>query len=85
MTNFEKLYIELLDDKYDKGMKAGESQGRKIGEARGKRIGEENGKRIGIIQVAKEMVKNKMKDSDILKVTHISKQELEELKKKVVV
>ena len=85
MTNFEKLYIELLDDKYVKGMKAGESQGRKIGEARGKRIGEENGKRIGIIQVAKEMVKNKMKDSDVLKVTHISKQELEELKKKVVV
>ena len=72
MTNFERLYIELLDDKYDKGMKAGESQGRKIGEARGKRI--------GIIQVAKEMVKNKMKDSDILKVTHISKEELEKLK-----
>ena len=69
MTNFERLYIELLDDKYDKGRKAGESQGRKIGEARGKRI--------GIIQVAKEMVKNKMKDSDILKVTHISKEELE--------
>ena len=72
MTNFERLYIELLDDKYDKGMKAGESQGRKIGEARGKRI--------GIIQVAKEMVKNKMKDSDILKMTHISKEELEKLK-----
>ena len=60
MTNFERLYIELLDDKYDKG--------RKIGEAN------------GIIQVAKEMVKNKMKDSDILKVTHISKEELEKLK-----
>ena len=72
MTNFERLYIELLDDKYDKGMKAGESQGRKIGEARGKRI--------GIIQVAKEMVKNKMKDSDIIKMTHISKEELEKLK-----
>ena len=72
MTNFERLYIELLDDKYDKGRKAGESQGRKIGEARGKRI--------GIIQVAKEMVKNKMKDSDILKMTHISKEELEKLK-----
>ena len=60
MTNFERLYIELLDDKYDKGRKAGISQ--------------------GIIQVAKEMVKNKMKDSDILKVTHISKEELEKLK-----
>ena len=85
MTNFEKLYIELLDDKYEKGMKAGESQGRKIGEVEGRKIGEAEGKRNGIIQVAKEMVKNKMKDSDILKVTHISKQELEELKKKVVV
>ena len=93
MTNFEKLYIELLDDKYEKGMKAGESQGRKIGEAEGRKIGEVEGRKIGeaegkrngIIQVAKEMIKNKMKDSDILKVTHISKQELEELKKKVVV
>ena len=81
MTNFEKLYIELLDDKYEKGMKAGESQGRKIGKVEGIKKGEAK----GIIQVAKEMVKNKMKDSDILKVTHISKQELEELKKKVVV
>ena len=43
MTNFEKLYIELLDDKYEKGMKAGESQGRKIGEAEGRKIGEVEG------------------------------------------
>ena len=32
------------------------------------------------MQVAKEMIKNKMKDEDILKVTHISKKELEKLK-----
>ena len=96
MTNFERLYIELLDDKYEKGMKAGESQGRKIGEVEGRKIGEAEGRKIGevegrkigeaegkrngIIQVAKEMIKNKMKDSDILKVTHISKEKLEELK-----
>ena len=41
---------------------------------------EEEGRNQGIIQVAKEMVKNKMKDEDILKVTHISKKELENLK-----
>ena len=45
------------------------------------KTGEEEGISQGIIQVAKEMVKNKMKDEDILKVTHISKKELEELKK----
>ncbi len=85
MTNFEKLYIELLDDKYAKGMEEGENRGRKEGEAEGRRIGEERGRKIGmsqgIIQVAKEMIKNKMKDSDILKVTHISKEELEKMKK----
>ena len=89
MTNFEKLYIELLDDKYAKGMEEGENRGRKEGEAKGRRIGEEQGRKIGmsqgitqgIIQVAKEMIKNKMKDSDILKVTHISKEELEKMKK----
>ncbi len=42
--------------------------------------GREEGRRAGIIQVAKEMVKNKMKDEDILKVTHISKKDLENLK-----
>ena len=95
MTNFEKLYIELLDDKYDKGMKAGESQGRKKGEAEGRKIGEAEGRKIGIsegkligisqgkIQVAKEMVKNKMKDSDIIKMTHISEEELEKLKMQI--
>ena len=67
MTNFEKLYIELLDDKYAKGMKEGK----------------ENGRKIGIIQVAREMVKNKMKDSDIIKMTHISEEELEKLKMQV--
>ena len=87
MTNFERLYIELLDDKYDKGMKAGESQGRKKGEAEGRKIGISEGKIIGIsqgiIQVAKEMVKNKMKDSDIIKMTHISEEELEKLKMQI--
>lgn len=39
------------------------------------------GEEEGITRVAKEMVKNKMKDEDILKVTHIGKKELEELKK----
>ena len=34
----------------------------------------------GVMKVAKEMIKNKMKDEDILKVTHISKKELENLK-----
>ena len=34
----------------------------------------------GIMQVAKEMIKNKMKDEDILKVTHITKKELDNLK-----
>ena len=88
MTNFEKLYIELLDDKYAKGMEEGENRGRKEGEAEGRRIGEERGRKIGmsqgIIQVAKEMIKNKMKDSDIIKVTHISKEELEKLKVQVI-
>ena len=42
--------------------------------------GMSRGKTQGIMQVAKEMVKNKMKDEDILKVTHISKKELENLK-----
>ena len=37
----------------------------------------------GIIQVAVQMLKNKMKDEDIIKCTNISKQELEKLKLQV--
>ena len=69
------------------GRRIGEAEGRKIGEAKGRKIGISEGKLIGIsqgiIQVAKEMVKNKMKDSDIIKMTHISEEELEKLKMQI--
>ena len=56
MENFEKLYLELLEDKFRKGV----SQ--------------------GISQIVMLMLKNKMKDEDIIKNTNISKKELEKLK-----
>ena len=47
---------------------------KEIDEAKGE------GKAEGILQVAREMLKNKMADDDIIKYTHISKKELKELK-----
>ena len=46
----------------------------------GKEEGREEGREEGIFQVALEMLKFNMKDEDILKVTHISKKDLKELK-----
>ena len=42
--------------------------------------GRAEGRTEGILQVVREMLKNKMTDEDIIKCTHISEKELEELK-----
>ena len=46
--------------------------------------GRKEGRAEGIFQVAKEMIKNKVQDEDIIKYTHISKEKLEELKLQIV-
>lgn len=42
--------------------------------------GRAEGRSQGILQVAKEMVKSKVSDEDIIKYTHLSKKELQDLK-----
>lgn len=64
MENFEKTYIKFLEDNYKRGKNEGISQG--ISQT--------------LIKIAKEMLKIKMKDEDILKVTNLSKEQLKELK-----
>ena len=67
MSNFEKAIAKIIKEN---------------NEAReeGINIGKEEGINIGILQVVKEMIRNKMKDEDIIKCTHISERELEKLK-----
>ena len=67
MSNFEELYIELLEDKYNKGVSQGVSQG----------INQ------GIEKIIKQMIKNKMEDKEIIKYTNISRKELKRLKLEV--
>ena len=67
MTNFENLYLQLLDEKFNNGIKQGISEG----------------KSQGIAQVVKEMIKEKVKDEQIMKYTHISKKQLEKIKLQV--
>ena len=71
MSNFERAVIKALKET-DNAI----AQGRREGKAEGINIG----KAEGIIQIVKEMLKNKMNDDDIIKYTHISKKELEKLK-----
>ena len=55
MSNFEELYVELLEDKYNKGAE----------------------------QIIKQMIKNKMEDKEIIKITNISRKDLKRLKLEV--
>lgn len=67
MSNFEELYVELLEDKYNKGLDQGISQGISKGAE----------------QIIKQMIKNKMEDKEIIKITNISRKELKRLKLEV--
>ena len=58
------------------GMQQGMQQGMKQGIAQGLK----QGLRQGIKQIAREMLINEMKDEEIMNITKISKEELEELK-----
>lgn len=55
MSNFEELYVELLEDKYNKGAE----------------------------QIIKQMIKNKIEDKEIIKITNISRKDLKRLKLEV--
>ena len=67
MSNFEELYIELLEDKYNKGVNQGISQGINQGKE----------------EIIKQMIKNNMEDKEIIKYTNISRKELKRLKLEV--
>lgn len=65
---FEKLFMELLEDKERKGKIEGEKRGEKLGIAK------------AITQIAKEMIRDNMNDEQIVKITKIDRKELEKLK-----
>ena len=73
MTNFERFLRKVIRENAEKARAEGIEIGRK------QEI--EIGKRQGILQVAKEMLKYKVPDEDIIKVTCLSKEELQDLKK----
>lgn len=68
MSNFGKFLRKVIRENADKERAEGKKQGIDIGRSQ------------GILQVAKEMVKSKMADEDIIKCTHLSKKELQDLK-----
>ncbi len=69
---FEKLFMELLEDKERKG----KIEGEKRGEERGEKLGIAK----AITQMVKEMIKDHMNDEQIIRITKIDRKELEKLK-----
>ncbi len=86
MTNFEKLFIELIDDKR-KREKEAEEKAMKRGMKRGVQQGIQKGIREGITQsinkIVKEMLKKDMSDDIIMDTTKIKKEELQKLKQEL--
>lgn len=74
MTNFERLLIELIEEKYEK---------RRIMQEEAKRSGQEIGQKNSLQKVISNMLKLKMNDETILNVTQINKKELQKIKQEL--
>ncbi len=73
---FEKLFMELLEDKERKGKIEGEKRGERRGEKRGEKLGIAK----AITQMVKSMLQKQMTDEDIMDIAQIDRKELEKLK-----
>ena len=76
--------IEFMKlDEYNKGIEDGEARGERrgieIGEARGERRGIEIGKHNTRLNFAKTMLKNNYSIDNIMEITGLSREEIEEL------
>ena len=86
---FMKLdeYNKGIEDGEARGIEIGEARGIEIGEARGIEIGEARGERRGIeigkhntsLNFAKTMLKNNYNIDNIMEITGLSREEIEEL------
>lgn len=87
MTQFEKFFIQIFDDRYqeaeEKGTKAGLEKGMKKGMKEGIQKGMQKGQKAEKIEVVKRMLKMNMKDKEILHIARIEKNELQKLKEEL--
>ena len=79
MTQFEKFFIQIFDDRYQEA----EEKGTKEGLKKGMKQGMQQGKKTEKIEITKRMLKMKMKDNEILDIARIEIKELEKLKKEL--
>ena len=68
MTNFEKALARIMEENERKVRAEGKAEGKTEGISQNK------------VEIAMEMARDKIKDEKIMKYTHISKKELEQLK-----
>lgn len=79
MTQFEKFFIQIFDDRYQEA----EEKGTKAGIEKGMKKGMQKGQKAEKIEVVKRMLKMNMKDKEILNIARIDKNELQKLKKEL--
>ena len=65
---------------YDKGLKVGHSEGLKEGLEKGHKQGIEQGKKENNLSIAKKMLEEKIPLETIIKITNLSKKDIENLK-----
>ena len=79
MTQFEKFFIQIFDDRYQEA----EEKGTKAGMKEGIQKGMQKGQKAEKVEVVKRMLKMNMKDKEILHIARIDKNELQKLKEEL--
>lgn len=85
MTRAERFFEEILDDKFSEIERKATKSGMEKGMQRGMEKGIQKGMEKGIKQAVIGMINIKMKDTDIKRATNISEQELQKIKKEVMI
>ena len=83
MTQFEKFFIQIFDDRYQEAEEKGTKAGMEKGMKEGMKEGMQKGQKAEKIEVVKRMLKMNMKDKEILHIARIDKNELQKLKKEL--
>lgn len=85
MTRAERFFEEILNDKFSEIERKATKSGMEKGMQKGMEKGIQKGMQKGIKQAVIGMINIKMKDTDIKRATNISEQELQKIKKEVMI
>lgn len=82
MTNFERLLIELIEEKHEK-RRIMQEEAQREGRQKGIKEGQQKGIQEGLQKVISNMLKMKLSDQIIMEATQVKKKELQKIKQEL--